>query len=410
MKRRSVFSWIGLWLLLVGIFPGLGQITAPSAALTNSQAKRVIAKGVGAIIAGDRTRAADDAIANALKNAIEQTVGMMIQSDVLVKNYQILENHIFTRTTGYIQSYRVLAQNEIGTNILEVTIEAFVNIDKLIHDLSALGILFEQTNYPLLVLLLTVAHNDTHSTIAQTYWNPIESEIRTTLQARGFPVVEMSVVAQKVQPGVMQAALAGDEIAIQQVASLIGVEVLIFGKATARVVTSVPVLIKQAGLVSCQATVELQAVHGADGMVIITVTRQASAAHMDSVAGKMQALQKAAHLAAIDLADQIMEQWRQDVRAGSSIQLKVLNIPSYMSLLHLKNWLMSHIQGVRAIQQREFNGGTALLDLQTTINSEKLAEEIALNSNKSNTAFSLDVLSVTADAVVVKMVHRNSGQ
>jgi len=172
----------------------------------------------------------------------------------------------------------------------------------------------------------------------------------------------------------------------------------------------VPAILQQAGMVSCQATVNLRAVRGDDGRIIASVMRQAAAAHVDPLAGGTQALQKAAHLAALSLADQIVEKWRQDVYSGGIVQLRVLNIGAYVDLMHLKNWLLSHIRGVQSIQQREFSGGTALLDVQGRIDSEKLAAEIALKSTNNDTNFSLEVVSVSANTVVIKVVKNREKQ
>ncbi len=403
MKSLWGIFTVTLLLLNPGVFSGNSQVTQtlPS---QQTESKRVIAKGVGAIIGGDRAKAEDDAIANALKNAIEQTVGTMIQSDVLVQNYQVLESNIYSRTAGYIQSYRILAKNEIGDNILEITIEAVVKTGNLKDDLAALGILFQRKNYPRLMVLIDEANIDTHLPLGEIDLNTTETEIITTLQAKGFQFVEKSVVMQKAQQDALQAALAGDEAAARQIALSTGAEVLILGKAVSRAATRVPAILQQAGMVSCQATVNLRAVRGDDGRIIASVMRQAAAAHVDPIAGGTQALQKAAHLAALSLADQIVEKWRQDVYSGGIVQLRVLNIGAYVDLMHLKNWLLSHIRGVQSIQQREFSGGTALLDVQGKIDSEKLAAEIALKSTNNDTNFSLEVVSVSANTVVIKVV------
>ncbi len=409
MKRRLFF----LNLLLVGVLfwrSAYAQIpTNNEIPGTPENAKRVIAKGVGAVIGGDLAKAEDDAIANALKNAVEQTVGTMIQSDVLVKNYQVLESNIYSRTAGYIQSYRILSRNEIGNNILEVTIEAVVKTGDLKNDLQALGIIFQRKNYPRLMVLVDEANIDAHFPLGQMNLNTTETEIINTLQPKGFQFVEKAIVLQKAQKDALQAALEGDEAAVSRIASSTGAEVLIIGKAVAKSATNVPAVLKNAGLTSCQATINLRAVRGDDGSIIATVTKQAAAAHVDPVAGGTQALQKAAHLAALTLADQIIERWRQDIYSGATVQMRVLNIPSYVDLMHLKNWLLSYLRGVKTVSQREFNGGTALLDIQGTLSSEKLAEEIALKSQQSDADFRLQILNVTANTLVVKMVKKSSG-
>ena len=409
--KRLLYVFIVIALGMIGWGSALARSPqTTSISETPENAKRVIAKGVGAIIGGDLAKAEDDAIANALKNAVEQTVGTMIQSDVLVKNYQVLESNIYSRTAGYIQSYRVLSKNEIGNNILEVTIEAVVKTGNLKDDLAALGIILQRKNYPRLMVLVDESNIDTHLPLGEVNLNTTETEIINTLQPRGFQFVDKAVVLQKAQRDALQAALEGDQAAAARIANSTGAEVLIVGKAISKAATNVPAVLKNAGLTSCQATINLRAIRGDDGNIIATVTKQAAAAHIDPIAGGTQALQKAAHLAAIALAEQIVEQWRKDIYSGATVQMRVLNIPSYVDLMHLKNWLLSTIRGVKSVSQREFSGGTALLDIQGTLNSEKLAGEISLKSQQSNGDFHLEILNVTANALVVKMVKKTTGE
>ena len=62
--------------------------------------QEVIANGRGAIINNDLAKAEDDAVASALRNAVEQVIGTMVQSDVLVQNYQTIEDRIYSQSRG----------------------------------------------------------------------------------------------------------------------------------------------------------------------------------------------------------------------------------------------------------------------------------------------------------------------
>ncbi len=404
MKRVMIFFNILTWISLVSAQSPSGQPVLSTS--TRDTTQRVIAKGVGAIIGGDVVKAEEDAIANALKNAVEQTVGVMIESDVLVKNYQVLESSIFTHTRGYIQSYRILAKNEMGQNILEVTIEAIVKTGHLRDDLKALGILFLRKNYPRLMVIIDETNVDTHLPLVGVNLNVTESEIITTLQAKGFQFVEKSVVAQKVQQESLVALLEGDSAAARLIASSIGAEVLIIGKAVSAAAQNVPPVLKQTGMTSVHATVNLQAIRGDDGRVIASVMRDATAAHVNPLAGGAQALKKAAHLAALALAEQIAEVWRQDVYSTTTVQVRVLNIPSYGEVTHIKNWLLSYIRGIQKVIPREYNGGTALFEVQTTLDSPKIAEEIVAKKENVESNFYLEILSVHANSLVVKYVRK----
>ena len=83
-------------MMLIGLFfiTVSGQNTTP---VTTGDMQEVVATGMGAILAGDEVKAKEDAIAAALRNAVEQVVGMHVESDVLVQNYQTMEDKIYTR-------------------------------------------------------------------------------------------------------------------------------------------------------------------------------------------------------------------------------------------------------------------------------------------------------------------------
>ncbi len=63
----------------------------------------VEAVGDGSIVQGDLAKARDDAIENALRNAVEQTVGMLLSSETITKNFMTIDDRIYSRSTGYVQ-------------------------------------------------------------------------------------------------------------------------------------------------------------------------------------------------------------------------------------------------------------------------------------------------------------------
>ena len=49
-----------------------------------------------------------DALHDAMRNAIEQQVGVLVDSKTYVQNYKVIHDQIFTHSEGYIKSYSIV--------------------------------------------------------------------------------------------------------------------------------------------------------------------------------------------------------------------------------------------------------------------------------------------------------------
>ena len=79
------------------------------------------------------------AIDNAFKSAIQQYVGVIIDSDTQVKNGALIKDEILTASNGYIQRYDILSIiNDDG--LFEVEIKASVRTQKIFNKVKSLNI------------------------------------------------------------------------------------------------------------------------------------------------------------------------------------------------------------------------------------------------------------------------------
>ena len=70
------------------------------------------------------------ALHQAMRQAIEQQVGVMVDSRSYVQNYRLIQDRIYSQADGYIQSYEVLASDN-KNGIYTVTIRADVQDQKI---------------------------------------------------------------------------------------------------------------------------------------------------------------------------------------------------------------------------------------------------------------------------------------
>lgn len=78
------------------------KITEPT-----GEIKEVVAFGTAAIT-GTADIARDHAISDALRKAVEQGVGVFINSETAVKNFTLLKDEIYSNAQGYVASYRII--------------------------------------------------------------------------------------------------------------------------------------------------------------------------------------------------------------------------------------------------------------------------------------------------------------
>jgi len=366
------------------------------------EAKQVVAKGMGAILAGDEVKAKEDAISSALRNAVEQVVGTMIESEVLVENYQTMEDKIYTRTTGYVQKYDIISSNKQMDNVLEVTVRATVKLTDLKNDLQAIGVLISRKGKPRTMVLIDERNITANYIQLAADMNTTETTIMNEMMNLGFPFVDAVQAKQNITRDQAVAAMQGDANAAAGIAGRLGAEILITGTAISKVASGTPAVVRNAGFKSCQANLNLRVIRADDAKIIAVASAHDRAAHIDEITGGSQALEKAAKKAVVDLKEKILKVWQEDVYSGTQVQLQVLNITSFSQLNTFKNSLTSYIRGLQSVNQRSFGSGTALFDVDIKGNAEQLASELEA---KEIEGIKLQVVGLTANKVTVKIVQ-----
>lgn len=79
------------------------------------------------------------AIKNALSKAVEQSVGVVVESETLVENYQVVKDKILTYSDGFVNDYRVVSSFKEGSHWF-VQLEASVAHKKLREKIETIGV------------------------------------------------------------------------------------------------------------------------------------------------------------------------------------------------------------------------------------------------------------------------------
>ena len=356
--------------------------------------------GMGSIVGGDVAHARDDAIDDALRTGIEQALGMLVESETLTENYQLIEDRIISKTQGYVQNYRVVSEGKRDEMLYEVTVEARIKVADIKNDLEGIQTLMRRKNTPRMMVLIEERNvGETPGYYAvDTDLNTAETALMDAFMAKGFRFVDESTVKRNMSQQKRAAVLAGDTEQAAAIGKMVGAEVLLAGKALAKAteITAYGTKIR-----SQQATVSVRAIRTDTGDIIATSNAQGKFSHIDDIAGGTAAIKKASEKVAAEIMDEILAQWQSDVSSGSTVTLQVQGLTDFALLSKFKASLSYYVRGMESLNQRSWSNGIAVFEVMLKGNADDLAKRL---SNKDMDGYSLRVVGMSQNSVTVQLI------
>lgn len=97
-------------------------------------------EGVGAIVSGNQAAARQQAVRAALREALEEAVLSVLDTDAVVANIRLLNEHLYAEPWSYVSNYRVLWEYpDAPSKLYRVSLEAEVALPRMQQALAALG-------------------------------------------------------------------------------------------------------------------------------------------------------------------------------------------------------------------------------------------------------------------------------
>ncbi len=354
-------------------------------------------EGQAPLLDGDPARARQQAISNALRQAVEQRVGVLLTSTTLAENYAIVSDKILTRTSGYITSYDVLRESTTD-DAFHVLIEARVGRENLIDDLRAIGLLHVMAEKPRVLVVYDEVFDDSLASQGPLPRGLATQTIITELIAAEFNVVDPQIVKAGLAREQALQILAGDAQAAAAAGLRYDAQMVIFGNAQVSSAGRFQNTRLQSFQVDCQAHV----VRTDDPKIIASISEHEVAAHVDVMQGSRQVIQAAGKNLTTALIREIVSQWSRETYGQTrEITLVFSHLDSFARLVEIRRYLENHLPGAQAVHQRSFGGGSAELLLDYAGQSTALAEALMLHTFAG---FALDPVSVTPSRVDLKML------
>ena len=358
----------------------------------------VQAVGTGAIINNNEAAARDRAIDDALRKAVEQSLGTYIDSQTKVENFMLVEDRILSWSKGYVSRYSIVSEGKSTPEMYQATIDATVDISNLQNDAQAVQDLINNMGNPRVMFLIdeqNVGFAGDQYNYFSVNMTAAETAMMNRFMAKGFDVVDPGISRQNKERDRVLAAISGDNKAAALVAASQAAEVVITGKAVAKVAQGVNL----GGMKSCQANITARVVDSDVGSLIATGNKHAAQVHIDEVTGGTKAIEKAADALADELADKILEKWRTKFYNSTVVNMVVTGIGTYRDAVDFKNSLQYYARGIKLIYERNIVGGAAEFDVEITGNARQLAREL---DNVEIGGYNCSIFSVSQNKVTIK--------
>lgn len=357
----------------------------------------VTAEGV-ASVGSDPAAAHDKALEDALRRAVEQAVGTIVESETATENYQLLTDKIYSHSSGYVKSYKILSESHEG-GLTRIKISADVSSGELSNDLASIGLLQRRMKYPRVVVMISETN-----VFEGNWWNlytvsnnQAESTVIEKLKKKGFNVVDPGSVRRGLSSKDAMAAWQGNDATAGRIGAKFGAEIVIVGDASS---TQAENNIAGSDLISVSTSLNARAVKTGTGEVLAQATGDGTAAHINNVIALQQAMQKASEIVADDIMGGILEAWQQESSGTRNLVVVVDGISS-SELDKLKAAFLS-TRGVVDVIVRNFSSGTAEMNIQAKSDAQDLADTMA---KKSVPGFRLVLQESSADRLEYKVVH-----
>jgi len=355
--------------------------------------KAVVAQGVATVFLDKIDAARDVALQDALRQAVEQAVGTVVESNTLVQNFQLVENNVYTKTKGYVQRYTLLNERQEGS-LYKVSVQAIVDMGSLERDLDALGLLYQRMKKPRVMVIVS------ETNVGLKSLDPAgETEVIRHLIQKGFTVVDQGQVRKIRESDQVKKIVAGDMKAAQLLGRQHGAEVLVIGDAVSAVAMRGGVL---ANMVSVRARFEARAIRIDTGEVLAADGAEAPGLDLaEQVAGK-KALAAAGEKWVETAVPVILDRWSKEVSGGNSVQVVVSGL-TFAQLGKFKELLKTEVRGVKDIHQRSFTANVATLDVDVKGSAQELADDFV---RKSFSPFKIDVTGFSPNRVELSVVSQ----
>lgn len=369
------------------------------------------ATGEAAIVGTDTDKARKEAISAALREAVEQVVGVRVSSQTLTANNQLITDKILSRSDGYVRKYDIVDRKEEG-GVVRVTIRAQVGTGQLDRDLQAVQALVQQLNNRKLVILLQEQTLTPQGEVINS--QTMSSVLSEAFKVDGWTIIDPAFAMGKVQ--VQPGATTLSNTQAREIGDLTKADYILYGNVIYRQQAPSQVEVSKEGN---------QLVFALSGEYNLAVFETDSGDQLANVAGKFNSTrddigeegtvsvsyERTAHDIAKTRGPQVVAAVRKPVTEylhnslfnGNRVVMKVVGLVDYGAVQGFKKVLSQQLStGLREMGQGTFNEGKAQFDLVFLGTTDDMAAAV---SGKTFNGKKVSVTGVSGNTIELTLAR-----
>ena len=352
---------------------------------------------VTGVAAGTDLKARDEAIAQALRKAVEQACGVFLTAQSKTRDYKAVYDKIFANAVGYVREHKVIKIWKDNKKTF-ARVRVLVSTQKFQKDWSVIAHTINQENNPRVIVAIVeaVLHRPNSLRYEVTQGGIVQSKIESFFLSKGITLMDRATTEKLSKRDVLLAVIKNDDKAVAAAGAKFKADVVVSGRATAKFGRRIEV----SGVTMYQynATLNIRVVQTDSARVLVSQSYGPITVNSLQRGGAADtALKKLAQKYAPKILAAVVEAWRKRANISRTIHLVIKGMDYEAWKLFKAE--VTKLRGVQALRLREITEGIANIDVEYRYDNENLADHLTELKNVK-----LKVVEITANRIKLKTI------
>jgi hypothetical protein len=366
---KKIATTIAVWpIVLFFLFSECHSAAGPESA------RKIIVAGTGVLKDEDTAKAREDAISESLVAAVGIVITEIMPIEMLVQNFEKLNEMMYSRKERYTDGYRVLTETEYDS-LYRVIVEARISRSRIKEDLSRMGFLLGRKNAPSILLL--IAEQEFEDTLPRYWWGEdmpkgetvAEEAIGRSMKKRGFNIVPHKRLPDIKDKDLITSTPDPDNPTAAELGRRMNADFVIVGRAVSEQASNT----MGEDIRSFKGVVSVRAVRANTGEELAAVVKTDVSLDTNELEGRRNAIIMAGESAGNDLALQITK--KIENKKASEIKV-IVQGSGYLSHFAKFRNAMNDIPQVSSVRIQEMKSSEAIIYVTCKCTLKSLAKAL----------------------------------